>query len=601
MSHRFFVSPARLRVTCMGLCTLFATLPQAMAQESRTIEAERSRTRDYLQRVTAHQAREQDDAMTLGGTLSPGLRDRTASLPIAKTRSSQPAKASTQDPANLDALLGGVQDVPRPAPKRVARSSLTESDSFNRLTWTPDFSRQKLTFAQLAGKEVLDLPSGSALTPATDKPAADPDGIWSLVDLVAEGLTYSPVLRQVEAQRETTAAKKGQAFADLLPTLSTRVARGRANTAVEGLADVSTNRYRTSTIRVTQPLYNHTFYKNWRSTQSSEQAAVFRVAASREAVALSVVQAGVNLASARVLTDFSQEQEKQLAEVLAYLEDRAQSGASSKADLERARTRVLAARQQRIDQQATYRSALYEVERLTGQLPPAMRLPFLNQLPALPPTQAELRRWVQETNVDLRGLKAEVDAQEAVVAAQYGKLLPALSLSHERDLQSNVAGSTPMQRDRRLLLVLNWSVSLGGKEVYEGREAAAELRNRTARYDEEKKKIEQGLESDFTQLQSATQRLSAGESEQKSALRVVSAVREQMKTGRIGSVFDALDAVDRLYAARQKLAQALGQQMVAQAQLLRRLGTLSSMSAQAADTSAVAEEASGDFSQQKEK
>ena len=47
-----------------------------------------------------------------------------------------------------------------------------------------------------------------------------------------------------------------------------------------------------------------------------------------------------------------------------------------------------------------------------------------------------------------------------------------------------------------------------------------------------------------------------------------------MRVGRIGSLLDALDAFDRLYAARQKLALALSQQMSAHAQLLRRLGQL---------------------------
>ena len=59
------------------------------------------------------------------------------------------------------------------------------------------------------------------------------------------------------------------------------------------------------------------------------------------------------------------------------------------------------------------------------------------------------------------------------------------------------------------------------------------------------------------------------------------AVREQLKAGRIGSMLEALDASDRLYQARNKLTQSLGQQMLAQAQLLRHMGQLTSIREQA--------------------
>jgi outer membrane protein TolC len=107
------------------------------------------------------------------------------------------------------------------------------------------------------------------------------------------------------------------------------------------------------------------------------------------------------------------------------------------------------------------------------------------------------------------------------------------------------------------------------------------LTNRQARIDEETQRALQSADADFALLQSATLRLQSAQSEKEAATRVVNAVQEQLRTGRMGSLLDALDASERLFAARQRVLQTLAQQMQAQAQLARRLGALSPMQKQA--------------------
>ena len=539
-----------------ALLALTATDARAQAFD---LEAARARTRGQIEDVTADRARSEDQAMSLGTTLSPNLRQRNAELPLAAPRGAAPDKARPTPPAPR------AESAPPPPSAERLGTRTPQARAY-----TPDLSRQTLTFARFAGRSTIDLPRTTGSAPAEERTAPP----WALADIVRATLQRSPSLRQTQAQHESAEARTGQSVADLLPTLSTRLASGRAETRLANKPDAETDDYRTQTTRLVQPIYNHVLIKNLSGTRAAETAAAHRVEASREAVALSAIQAGANLAAQRILIDDVAQHEAQLGEVLAYLEDRAASGASSRADLERARTRVLAARELRINQQAAYQTALYELERLLGHTPDALHLPFLNQLPGLPQTQAEIRRLVLDSNADLQALRADITAQEAAVSAQYGRLLPSLALSAERDHQENTEGPSPLQKDRRLLAVLNWSVSLGGKEIHGGREASAELRNRIARYDDEKQRLEQALETDFSLLLSASQRIAAGEAEQRAAQTVVEATREQMRVGRIGSLLDALDAFDRLYAARQKLALALSQQMSAHAQLLRRLGQL---------------------------
>lgn len=537
------------------------------------ISAERARTQAYVESVSADQARAYDSITSFGDSLDPSLAELGRAVP-ADERGAPKAAARPPDSQSLEQLLGSLQAVERPATRRMGRRAAPAAPiGATQLPATPDFSRQKSSFALLIGRDEVTLPASGGPTTGTDT-AVDPADVWTLEDIVAEGLAFSPALRQAVSQRETARERQRQARADLFPTLSTRIAQGHARSVTEGASPRSTDNYGTSITRLTQPLYNHTLFNNFGSASAAERAAALRLRSAREAVALSLVQATVNLASSRVTVEFSEELERNLREVLRYLEDRAQTGAASAADLERARTRVLAASQQIIDQQAGYRSALFELERLLGTSPKALRLPVLNQLPPLPQSQAELRALVLERNTDLLALKADIEAQGGQVKAQYGRMLPSLSLSAERDTQDNVQGPTALQRDTRLLAVVTWSLSLGGKEYFGGREASAELNVRKARLDDERRRIEQAIDADFTQLLSATQRIPAGESEQRSALQVVNNVREQLKIGRMGTLLEALDAFDRLYAARARYAQALAQQLIAQAQLLQRLNAL---------------------------
>ena len=218
---------------------------------------------------------------------------------------------------------------------------------------------------------------------------------------------------------------------------------------------------------------------------------------------------------------------------------------------------------------------------MTGLTPDSIQLPYLNQLPGLPNTQADIRRIVWANSYDLRTLRKEIKAQELAVSSQYSKYLPTLSLSLERDDGKNIRGVNPRQVDNRALAVVNWEMSLGGKELYAAKAAQSELINRQARLNEESEKTLQGVDADFALLQSATLRISTGQSEQQAAEIVLISVREQIKNGRVGSLLEALDANERYFNARQRLVQTLGQQIQAQAQLLKRIGVLSQVAEQA--------------------
>ena len=571
----------------LSACLSLPILAGAQSLSADAVTDQRERTRNMVESVTADQAGALDDAATLGRTLPPKMVESMKNQSTA-TVTANLTKASVRPAGSVADAVLGLPPVTAPSSQRLVRraKSPLADEQKARPVFTPDFSRQKLTFAELTGRTVLDLPNVEQLNPQpTTKLNADAlqkleKDAFSLADMVQIGLSYSPVMQQVDAQLDAAQMQAKQARSDLLPAFSYRRAAGPERSYPTGSA-MDSHHYTSAALRITQPLVNVPNANQWLSTLSAEQAATWRVQASREAVALAVVKASIDLASARVVLDFSDELLKQLTDVQNYVEARAQAGASSQADLERARTRVLAARQSRIEQQANYKNAYLEIQRLTGQDPVGLHLPYLNQLPGLPSTQSELRQLVRDESFDLRAMREDLAAQQRAVRAEYSKLLPALGLSAEQDNNANVRGTNAPQLDRRLLLVMTWNFSLGGKEIYSGKQAEAELTNRQARLDEETQRALQSADADFALLQSATLRLQSAQSEKEAANKVVDAVQEQLRTGRLGSLLEALDASERLFAARQRVLQTLSQQMQAQAQLARRLGALSPMQTQA--------------------
>jgi outer membrane protein TolC len=559
----------------MAMALLLGFISPAQAQGGNTaaeIERQRTATRAMVDQVTADQAKASDAATSLGHVLPSALRP----LLTSPTDGSPTAMRQAPHAAHLNLPeLGPVQ-----TPSVVRRPVQTQPKSN---LATPDFSRQSVTFSQLMGKTVMDLPEpegGLGVSAARKGDQALQQTLFALPDLVGVGLDFSPELKAIRARQDSARQRLSKTRADLLPTFSSRYAHGKETTDSASLTH-DKHDYRNTSYRLTQPLFNYPAMETWRASQGTLNATLLRSQASEEEVAMSLVQAVVNLVTSRVTVVFSDELLDNLSGILQYQEQRTQSGASSQAELERARSRVLAARQTRLEQQASYKSALLEAERLLGFAPQTLSLPFLNQLPPLPRTQADIRDMALRENAEIGALRAEALAQQSQMRAQYGRALPTVVASLEDDRSTNNGGVIGKRQDKRALVVFNWAFSVGGKEYFAGKEAAADLQELQNKLTQNEQRITQSVDTDFALLQATTLRINLGQQEQESALRVTEAVREQLKAGRVSSMLEALDASDRLFQARNKLTQSLGQQMLAQAQLLRHMGQLKSIREQA--------------------
>jgi adhesin transport system outer membrane protein len=432
--------------------------------------------------------------------------------------------------------------------------------------------RSPLRFRDVTQSDVLALPAveigdASAQVAASNEPALE------LNEFLQRALDISPQLQQVRAQLEMAQSGRKIARADLLPSFSLRHATGPEQSQTLQLAP-DKHTYRQSTVRLTQPLYNAPLSLELAASRQAETSAEFRFQSAYDNVLMSVVRSTVDLASTRLVLDFSNVQLAQLQNILNYLETRVSAGAASPADLERARTRVLNARQIRIEQQAAYRNALLELSRLNGLTPLAIRLPDASRFPDVAVGSSQLQTLALAQNPDLRALQLDIEAQQSRIKAEMTKYLPVVGVSLEHDNSKNVQGTNGPHTNTRALLVATWATSLGGKEWHQAEQARAELRSREAKLTDESQRLSQALEGDMALLQSAALRIQTAQLEQASAAKVVEAVAEQLKTGRLGSLLDALDASERFFSARQRLVQSMGQNIKAHAQILQRTGQL---------------------------
>lgn len=533
---------------------------------SEELERQRQATRELIDRVTAEKPRALDTATSFDRALPSDMIARYKELNV------NPSLDTRLPEARQQWVLPPVQPT---APPTVVRRPQAIQAKTN--LSTPDFSRQKIAFADVIGQPTVDLPEpeeGLGSSAAKGDSSELKKLVLGLSDVVLSGLAYSPEVKAVEAREKSAGYRVLKARADLLPTVALRLADGREHSVAPGATAGSAHSYSNTSARLTQPLIDYPAFHNWKANEHLQGAAELRSQAVREQVSFALVEAVVKATVARATVQFSDELIENLDSVLKYQDQRTQSGAASQAELERARSRVLAARQARLDQQAVYKTALLELDRLLGFVPRRLTAPYLNQLPGLPRSQSEIRDIALAANADVAALNAEVNAQQAQMRSQYSKLMPTVVASLENDQSSNNGGVLGSRRDARALVIMNWSLSLGGKEVHAGREAAADLQELQQRLEKARNDVMQSVDNDFALLQAASLRISLGQQEQASALQVTSAVREQLRVGRISSLLDALDASDRLYQARIRLTQALSDQMLAQAQLLKHMRRL---------------------------
>ncbi len=415
--------------------------------------------------------------------------------------------------------------------------------------------------------------------------AASQTGEATLLNSILAGRSFSRDSFAALARTEQAKAKTGQAFALLMPSMSIRASSGQETskpsveideTTGELIAEDTHSRTDASFV-LRQPLFDLPSYLDWRRREVVELAREENYRASDGDAYLSTVNAYLSLAATRLQTDVTRDFETQLAELLGYVEKRANAGAASVSDMARVNARSEETLSYRLEQESAHAAAWVEFVRLTNLVPQKLRLPVIEDVgaSALPQSFEMAVAKAMQSNPEIASLTAELQAAKIDQSAAKGRYLPRVDAEYTYNYSLHAGGEPDSdgQRDERIMAVLNWDLFNSGRDYNLTVERSARYKELKYRLDDQRRRVIQALSANYATLATTRDRIDAGYQELESISLAAEAMSKRMLSGN-QSLLDLLDVYDRLYRARARLVSLHVLEMNTVAQLVRlTLGT----------------------------
>ena len=411
----------------------------------------------------------------------------------------------------------------------------------------------------------------------------------NLLESIRAGRIFNRESLASLARTEQAKAQSSQAFALMLPSVSVRFSRGyeQSQPSVQldeetGLPLDSETHLRTdASLTVRQPLFDLPTFLDWRRREAVERARGENYRVSDGDAYISAVNAYLTLVSSRLQIDMTRDFEAQLSELLSYIEKRANAGAASISDLARVRARSQATLSSRLEQESAHAAASIEFIRLTNVVPQKVRLPELDDVGAqLLPESFDLAvNTAMNSNPEIAALTAELQAAKIDVSAVKGRFLPRVDAEYTDSYSKGAGGKLDdegkpeIQRDKRTMLVLNWTLFNGGGDYHSHEERSARHKELLYRLDDQRRRVVQTLLANYSTLATTRERVASGYQELEAISTAAEAMSKRMLSGN-QSLLDLLDVYDRFYQVRSRLVSLHILEMSTVTQLVRlTLGT----------------------------
>lgn len=400
----------------------------------------------------------------------------------------------------------------------------------------------------------------------------------SLDEALSLSLGFSRDVLIAQYRQEQAKAQSGQARAVLLPSLTVSTKTGDETSSpslktdpVTGLnLDKDKHHRSDKTFTVTQPLLAFSDFYTWRRYKLMEQAKTQNSLGSKGDAYLATINAYLNVASSKIQADMTADYEAQIMELYRYLEKRVKAGAANPSDLERVKARVINIHSSKVEQDSAHAAAGIEFIRLVNVVPSSMKLPLPEELGAqdIPSSFEVAAEGALDNNPDIQALREELAAAEMDITSAKGKYLPKLNLEASKNEVAHAGGSSGVQKDDRLMLVLNWTPFNGGgdQKLYE--EKLARRNELIYRVDDQRRRVLQNLSAQYATLDAIRQRLQQGYDELESVSSAAKSMSARMLSGN-QSLLDLLDVYERNYQAKTRLVTLHIQEMTSVAQIAR--------------------------------
>jgi outer membrane protein TolC len=399
----------------------------------------------------------------------------------------------------------------------------------------------------------------------------------NLLESVRAGRSFSRESLAALTRTDQAKAQTGQALAFLLPSVSVHANFGLENSQPSVLLDAGGNAIPSDThertdyaFSIRQPMFDLPAFLDWRRRKVIEQERGENYRTSDGDAYLSAVNAYLSLVSSRLQIDMLRDFESQLENLYTYIEKRARAGAASVSDMARVRARRDATLSSRLEQEAALAAAGIEFVRLTNVAPRKVRLPMLDDVgaPLVPKSFSMAVTTAMKYNPEIAALADELRAADIDTSAAKGRFLPHVSAEYTDTYSNHAGGAAYSQKDKRLMVVLDWNLFSGGGDYQMVQERKARQQELVYRLDDQRRRVVQALSANYATLAATTERIATGYQELNSISTAADAMTKRMLSGN-QSLLDLLDVYDQFYQARSRLLTLHVQEMNTVAQLVR--------------------------------
>ncbi len=382
----------------------------------------------------------------------------------------------------------------------------------------------------------------------------------SLRDAVAIGVKTNPEYGVVANNRRATDEELNQAKSLYLPSVDMR-----ADTGYEHSDDPSTRagtgsdeenlwRYEAG-VTLTQMLFDgyETKYENERQ-MARILSASNRVREASELVGLAVVEAYLEVMRQRELLMISRQNVSEHVTILAQIEDSANAGRSTQADVEQARARLASARAQESNVRESLRFAEASYIQEVGEQPKDLIMPLVpvDALEANVDEEVKLALH-QSPTIDI--FEADIDVAHAEFEGTKSTFYPQVDLQLNARQGHDINGVHGRDTSASALFVMNWNLYRGGGDTARVREHIS----REAQAKEARAEAARGVENDVRQtwarMVSAGERARQFSAQADANTEVVKAYKDQFDLNR-RTLLDVLDAQNELFVSRSNTVNA---------------------------------------------
>lgn len=379
--------------------------------------------------------------------------------------------------------------------------------------------------------------------------------IASLRDAVAVGVLTSPETEAVQNNRRATDEELKQAKALYMPSVDLRAETGWEYTddvsTRAGLGDDTESLWRKdASITLTQMLFDgfNTHFENQRQKWRVRSAA-HRVRETAEFNGLNIVEAYLDVLRQRELLNIATQNLEQHQDILRQIDDGAQAGRSTQADVEQTRARFASARAQESNIRQALRNAESTYQRRVGDLPqPDLNKPLNpRELIAANVDEEVKAALVNSPTLDI--FEADVNVAQSEQKGTGSTMYPQVDLQLNGRSGDDLGGVEGRDTSASALVVANWNLFRGGGDTARTREfvyrhaQAKNERNNAARA------VEDDVRQTWASMQASAERAEQFSKQASANAEVVQAYKDQFNLDR-RTLLDVLDSQNEWFVSR---------------------------------------------------